>query len=98
MTATTDQQTVDERNAAFWDELCGTLFAQSLGITDRSPASLRRFDAAYMALYPYLEAQLPRAARPGEKLLEIGLGYGTVSQKLAESGFAYHGLDIAPGP
>jgi SAM-dependent methyltransferase len=98
MTTTTDQHTIDERNAAFWDELCGTLFAQSLGITDRSPESLRRFDAAYLDLYPYLLDQLPRATRPGEPILEIGLGYGTVSQKLAEAGFAYHGLDIAAGP
>ena len=92
------QQAIDARNAAFWDELCGTALAQSIGITDHSPESLRRFDAAYMDLYPYLPRQLRSPARPGEPLLEIGLGYGTVSQRLAEAGFDYHGLDIAPGP
>src|SRR4051794_752448 len=92
------QHTLDERNATFWDELCGSGLARSIGVTDHSPASLHRFDEAYMDRYPYLSAQLPAPRRPGEPLLEIGLGFGTVSQRLAESGFAYHGLDIAPGP
>jgi SAM-dependent methyltransferase len=96
--ATADQQIVDERNAAFWDELCGTALARSIGVTDRSPASLRRFDDAYMAMYPYLPGQLRPPQEPGEPLLEIGLGYGTVSQRLAEAGFDYRGLDIAAGP
>ncbi len=92
------QLTIDERNAAFWDELCGTSLARSVGVNDHSPASLRRFDEAYIKLYPYLPAQLRAPRRPGEPLLEIGLGYGTVSQRLAEAGFEYHGLDIARGP
>ena len=93
-----DQQAIDQSNAAFWDELCGTSLAQSIGVTDHSPESLRRFDAAYMDLYPYLPGQLRAPERPDEALLEIGLGYGTVSQRLAEAGFDYHGLDIARGP
>jgi ubiquinone/menaquinone biosynthesis C-methylase UbiE len=94
----TVQDAVDARNAAFWDELCGTSLAKSIGVTDRSAESLRRFDAAYVDLYPYVPAQLRAPREPGEPLLEIGLGYGTVSQRLAEAGFAYHGLDIAGGP
>jgi SAM-dependent methyltransferase len=94
----TAQHDVDARNAAFWDELCGTSLAQSIGISDRSPESLRRFDDAYMDLYPYLRAQLRRPRRTDEPLLEIGLGYGTVSQRLAQAGFSYRGLDIAAGP
>jgi 2-polyprenyl-3-methyl-5-hydroxy-6-metoxy-1,4-benzoquinol methylase len=31
-------------------------------------------------------------------VLEVGLGYGTVSQRIAESGARYRGLDIAGGP
>ena len=31
-------------------------------------------------------------------VLEVGLGYGTVGQKIAESGARYTGLDIAQGP
>jgi SAM-dependent methyltransferase len=32
------------------------------------------------------------------KVLEIGLGYGSVSQKLIDHNAHYHGLDIASGP
>src|SRR5256885_405910 len=48
------QRAIDEQNAGFWNELCGSGLAQSLGITEITPASLARFDDAYMAFYPYL--------------------------------------------
>src|SRR3954466_7241161 len=34
----------------------------------------------------------------GSRVLEIGLGYGTLSQKLAEHARSYRGLDIAAKP
>jgi SAM-dependent methyltransferase len=86
----------DAKNAAFWDELCGSSLARSLGITDDSPESLRRFDEAYMALYPYLPAYVGDVA--SKTVLEIGLGYGTLGQRIARGGCRYHGVDIAPGP
>ena len=47
---TSDSQTaLDDRNAGFWDELCGSSLARQLGITDASAESLARFDAAYRA-------------------------------------------------
>ena len=49
---------LDDRNAAFWDELCGSSLARSIGITDASAESLARFDAAYMGHYPYLPQYL----------------------------------------
>ncbi len=93
-----DQAQIDRRNAAFWNELCGTGLATQLGISEPSPENLARFDSAYLDLYPYLDGYLPRAGSKGERLLEIGLGYGTVAQVLAARGFDYHGLDISPGP
>jgi ubiquinone/menaquinone biosynthesis C-methylase UbiE len=90
------QQQVDSANAGFWAELCGTGLARELGIVDASAESLARFDRAYMDIYPYLDRYLPW--RSGERVLEIGLGYGTVGQLLAERGLDYHGLDISPGP
>ena len=93
-----DQAQIDRDNAAFWDELCGTKLASELGIAERSPESLARFDAAYMEMYPYLDPYLPADPGRGSRLLEVGLGYGTVSGILASRGFEYHGLDIAAGP
>ncbi len=92
------QEQIDQRNAAFWNELCGSLLAKQLGITEASPEGLARFDAAYLEMYPYLIGYLPGQESRGQRLLEIGLGYGTVSQILASRGLDYHGLDIAPGP
>jgi SAM-dependent methyltransferase len=92
------QRMLDSRNAAFWNELCGTGLAQAMGITDATPESLSRFDDAYFALYPYLMSYVMPHALGGRKVLEIGLGYGTLGQRLAERGADYHGLDISPGP
>jgi SAM-dependent methyltransferase len=96
--ATSVQARIDESNARFWDELCGTGLARQLGIVDRSQESLRRFDDAYMALYPYLLHHVPVADMGGRRVLEVGLGYGTLSQKIAEARAEYIGLDIAAGP
>lgn len=89
---------LDAANATFWDELCGSALARSIGVTDGSPASLRRFDDAYMGLYPYLRGHLDPILRRKGRTLEIGLGYGTVSALIASSGADLHGLDIAQGP
>jgi SAM-dependent methyltransferase len=90
------QQQLDAANAEFWDELCGTHLARAVGVQDASAESLARFDRAYMEIYPYLERYLPWHS--SERVLEIGLGYGTVGGLLAQRGLDYHGLDISPGP
>ena len=94
----TDQDIIDATNANFWNELCGTQLAKSLGVTDTAPSSLKRFDDWYLAFYPYLERHIPFGAIAGKDVLEVGLGYGTVAQKLAQAGARYRGLDIAQGP
>jgi len=93
-----ERAAINEANAKFWDELCGSGFARALGITDRSQSSLKRFDDAYLAFYPYLLDRVPVTKMRGKSVLEIGLGYGTLSQKIAEAGASYNGLDIAQGP
>lgn len=85
-------------NAAFWNELCGSHAAKMLGVKDASIESLKRFDEWYFEYYPYLVSYVPFAELRGRDVLEIGLGYGTVSQRLAETGCNYTGLDIASGP
>jgi SAM-dependent methyltransferase len=92
------QSAIDERNRKFWNELCGSQLANQLGVTDSSPASLAKFDDWYMEFYPYLKRHVPFESLAGKKVLEVGLGYGTVSQKIAEAGADYCGLDIAAGP
>lgn len=92
------QQDIDALNADFWDELCGSSLARQLGITEITPEALVRFDREYMRMYPYLEAYLPQPVSDGDSLLEVGLGFGTVGQRLVERGFRYRGVDISPGP
>ena len=89
---------ISNENAKFWDELCGSQLAKVLGITDSSPESLKRFDDWYFSFYPYLFTHIPFEQMKGKKVLDIGLGYGTVAQRLAEAGADYTGLDIAQGP
>ena len=92
------EATLGGDNARFWDELCGSTLARSLGIVDSSPASLRRFDDWYFRFYPYLTRHLPFERVTGSRVLEVGLGFGSVAERLARSGAEYHGLDIAAGP
>ena len=89
---------VDQANASFWEELCGSTFARELGITDHSMESLRRFDRAYFERYPYLLKRVPVSTMRGMSVLEVGLGYGTLGQRIAQGGARYTGLDIAAGP
>jgi ubiquinone/menaquinone biosynthesis C-methylase UbiE len=88
----------DTTNIAFWNELCGTIDARRLGITDNSAASLKKFDDWYLGFYPYLRHHIPFERLAGQEVLEIGLGYGTIAQKIMEADAHYYGLDIADGP
>ena len=96
MTTGASQRETDEANRRFWDEICGSAFARMIGITDHSPESLERFDRAYMEMYPYLQRYLDWLGMG--RILEIGVGYGTVAQQLLARGAEYTGVDIADGP
>jgi SAM-dependent methyltransferase len=98
MNAREEQGQFNAANRKFWDELCGTQMAVELGITGRSAEDLAAFDAHYLLYYPYLLPFLDRVSYQNQRVLEIGLGYGTVGQKLAERGARYQGLDIAASP
>jgi SAM-dependent methyltransferase len=89
---------ISRLNSEFWNELCGTHLATTLGITDDSRESLKKFDDWYMAYYPYLRDHIPFGEMRGKRVLEVGLGYGTVSQLLAQTGADFSALDIAAGP
>lgn len=91
------QRAVDEQNTAFWDTLCGWGFAQRAGITGRGRDDLRRFDELYFSRYPYLKRYVPDDFS-GQKVLEVGLGYGSLGQLIASRNADYYGADIASGP
>lgn len=90
--------TTDQANVEFWNELCGSNLAQSVGITDHSKSSLERFDRAYLEYYPYLLRYVKLDGLTNRRVLEIGLGYGTLGQRIAEAGADYFGVDIAEAP
>jgi SAM-dependent methyltransferase len=94
----TAQQAIDAANAAFWNEMCGTTAARQLGVTGPDTQSIARFDAWFFETYPYLDRHIGFAELAGKDVLEVGLGYGSVSQRLAEAGARFTGLDIAAGP
>ena len=91
-------ENLDRRNEEFWDELCGTAFARSLGLLGHDQETLNAFDRAYFEFYPYLFEYLDRFSLAGRPVLEIGLGYGALGQEIVRRGAVYHGLDIAEGP
>src|SRR5579864_7035914 len=92
------QQHIDQENKGFWDELCGTSFAISLGITTHDADALRTFDTAYLDFYPYLLPYVDTEPLAGRRVLEIGLGFGTLGEVIASRGAEYHGVDIAENP
>lgn len=89
---------IDLENSVFWNDICGSYLAKDLGIQDDSPASLKKYDDFYLNYYPYLLKHVPVETFKDKKVMEVGLGYGTLSQKIAENCAEYHGLDIAAGP
>ena len=91
------QSSLDERNARFWDMLCGWSMARAIGITGDEREDLARFDEAYLGYYPYLAGYFDESYS-GRNVLEVGLGFGTLGQLLVERGAEYHGVDIAFEP
>lgn len=85
-------------NQEFWSELCGTLAWRKLGLQDIDADSLSAFDRWYFEFYPYLERHIPFAELGGRKVLEIGLGFGTIGQRIMQTGADYTGVDIADTP
>jgi len=84
----------DMANENFWDEPCGESHFKSLGFE-----SLSQFDDWFFNYqYPYLSKLIPFDSFAGKKILEVGLGYGSVSQRIMESGASFFGLDLAKGP
>jgi SAM-dependent methyltransferase len=82
----------DTANAQFWDEPCGSTAFQQHGFS-----TVSEFDRWYFNFYPFLDRYLDPQKFAGKRILEVGLGYGSIGQRLAAVG-DYTGLDIADGP
>jgi len=89
-------ESIGSLNSEFWNELCGTNIATTLGLSDGSPQSLQKFDEWFFSFYPYLKPFLNQALLHHDMILEVGLGYGSVSTYLASQKLSYTGMDIAP--
>ena len=90
---------MEHDNTDFWDELCGTAMAKKLGVVDDSSESLAKYDKWYFGLYPYLKGYItPYLNQRDLKVLEVGLGFGTLSEWMGSQGTHVTGLDIASGP
>lgn len=87
-----------EKNEGFWTELCGSAMARHIGVTGRTKEDLVEFDRAYMDAYPYFDAYIEESDLEGKRVMEIGLGYGTLSARLFNKAESYQGIDISPGP
>src|ERR1700733_13505498 len=97
-TQMSNQSSIDEVNRKFWDQMCGTVAAKGLGLVDNDAVTLKKYDHWFFGFYPYLEQFIPFRDLAGKDVLEIGLGYGSVSQRIAAAGGNLTGLDIARGP
>jgi ubiquinone/menaquinone biosynthesis C-methylase UbiE len=93
-----EQPKIDQLNASFWDEPCGTHLAKVLGIKALDQEGLARFDREFFKMYPYVDRFIRFDELAESEVLEIGLGLGSVSQRLAAAARKYTGLDIAKGP
>jgi ubiquinone/menaquinone biosynthesis C-methylase UbiE len=89
---------IDRANKEFWNEVCGSGFARQLGITEDSRKSLEKFARACLDFYPYLMHHVRTSEMSGRKVMEVGIGYGTLGQKIVEAGAEYLGLDITAQP
>jgi len=85
-------------NSEYWNELCGSRAAHKLGITARDPRGVLTFDSWFFDFYPYVKGErfIPWSSLHGSRVLEIGLGYGTISRRLGDVSKHVVSLDIAP--
>lgn len=90
------QNEINEQNSKFWTEPCGSTAAAAIGTIDHSKEELEKYDLYFFELYPYLKGYVN--LQKDENFLEVGLGYGSLSQYLMHKSKKGLFLDIAEGP
>lgn len=86
-------------NSEYWNQLCGSRAAMKLGISAGDPKDVEKFDDWFFYFYPYLHDQryIPWESLPETRVLEVGLGYGSTTRRLAKHCDHLVCMDIAPG-
>jgi ubiquinone/menaquinone biosynthesis C-methylase UbiE len=84
---------ISGENSKFWDDPCGMNQFKKYGFK-----SNLEFDQWYFDKYPYLRKYIPFESLSGKMVLEVGLGFGSIAQKLVENEAIYYGMDISRGP
>ena len=90
-------QNLSKENAKFWSEPCGITASDRLNLNPNNKTELALFDEWYISFYPYLFKYLQHFELEKLRVLEIGIGMGTVSRYLASRCLKLDLLDIAPG-
>lgn len=86
-------------NSEYWNQLCGSRAAKKLGISAGDPRDVEKFDNWFFHFYPYLHDQryIPWKSLPEARVLEVGLGYGSTTRRLAKHCNHLVCVDIALG-
>ena len=87
-------------NSDYWNQLCGSRVAQKLGIAAGDPNGVAIFDSWFFDFYPYIanEIFVPWSSLGSSRVLEIGIGYGSITRRLDTIAKHIVSCDIANGP
>jgi len=93
-------QPIGKMNNEYWTYLCGSRATKKLGIEPADPIGVSKFDSWFFSFYPYLnDSSIVPWSRIGKlDVLEIGLGYGSMSRRLAQASKSFICCDISKGP
>ena len=91
----TDQVLDQQANATFWDNWCQSYNSGDIVLDEITPSALEGYDRGYLDYYPYLLRRIRVDDMRGQRVLEVGLGFGTLGQKIVEAGADYLGMDVA---
>jgi len=89
------QTPAQQASMDFWNRWCSLYSSGSIELSEITPEALAAYDASYLAYYPYLLRRIRPGEMAGRRVLEVGLGFGTLGQKIAEAGAEYVGIDVA---
>ena len=87
-------------NSDYWNQLCGSRAAQKLGITAGDPNAVAIFDNWFFDFYPYLASEkfVPWSSLRSSRVLEVGLGYGSLTRRLDTVAKHIVSCDISNAP